>query len=114
MISFSGVEGDEWMRRFYSKSNSIAKIIVEIPNKIHLLTEYYRFHNEIPRMFMIPESDIMNKFLWLHYYSYHDKKRRIEYFRIAKEIEDENRKNPDKPPKGIVGDKPDVKRESED
>jgi len=35
--------------------------IDEIPNKIHLLTEYYRFHNEIPRMFMIPESDIMNK-----------------------------------------------------
>lgn len=46
--------------------------------------------------------------------SYHDKKRRIEYFRIAREIEDENKRNPDKPPKGIVGDKPDVKRDSEE
>lgn len=46
--------------------------------------------------------------------SYHDKKRRIEYFRIVKEIEDENKKNPDKPPKEIVGDKPDVRRDSLD
>ena len=34
---------------------------------------------------------------------YHDKKRRLEYFRIAKMIEIENQNNPDKPPKGIVG-----------
>lgn len=37
---------------------------------------------------------------------YHDKKRRLEYFRIAKLIADENKNNPDKPPKGIVGDSP--------
>lgn len=43
--------------------------------------------------------------------SFHDKKRRIEYFRIVKEIEDENKKNPDKPPKEIVGDKPEMRRE---
>ena len=40
------------------------------------------------------------------YRSFHDKKRRIEYHRIARKIEDENRLNPDKPPKGIVGDHP--------
>ena len=28
-----------------------------------------------------------------------------------KEIEDENKKNPDKPPKEIVGDKPDMRRD---
>lgn len=36
----------------------------------------------------------------------HDKKRRIEFYRIAKIIDEENKKNPDKPPKGIVGDIP--------
>lgn len=37
---------------------------------------------------------------------YHDKKRRLEYFRIAKLIAEENKNNPDKPPKGIVGESP--------
>ena len=36
----------------------------------------------------------------------HDKKRKIEYFRIAKLIEEENKKNPTKPPKVIAGDVP--------
>jgi hypothetical protein len=49
-------------------------------------------------MFMMPETNLLNNF--------HDKKRRIEYYRIAKVIEDENKKNPNRPPKGIVGDKP--------
>jgi len=47
---------------------------------------------------MLPETNVLNNF--------HDKKRRIEYYRIAKLIEDENNKNPERPPKGIVGDKP--------
>lgn len=49
-------------------------------------------------MFMLPAVVSLNY--------YHDKKRRLEYFRIARMIEEENRKNPDKPPKGIVGDSP--------
>lgn len=63
---------------------------------------------------MIPESDIMNKSNYLNMFSYHDKKRRIEYFRISKEIENENRNNPNKPPKGIVGDRPEAKQDSQD
>lgn len=43
-------------------------------------------------------SEVMN--------NYHDKKRRIEYYKIVKIIEEENRKNPQKPKKAIVGDKP--------
>jgi DNA integrity scanning protein DisA with diadenylate cyclase activity len=35
--------------------------------KLKLLTEYYRFHNEIPRLFMLPVSDIMNKYHQLIY-----------------------------------------------
>ena len=50
---------------------------------------------------MLPETNVLNNF--------HDKKRRIEYYRIAKLIEEENRNNPSRPPKGIVGDKPGLK-----
>jgi hypothetical protein len=60
--------------------------------KIKILTEYYKFHKDIPRMFMIPETNTLNTF--------YDKRRRFEYYRIAKVIEDENRKNPNRPPKG--------------
>jgi hypothetical protein len=47
---------------------------------------------------MEPTNTILNK--------YFDKKRKFEYYRIAKIIESENKKNPDRPPKGIVGEKP--------
>ena len=43
-------------------------------------------------MFMIPETNTLNTF--------YDKRRRFEYYRIAKVIEEENRKNPNRPPKG--------------
>ncbi|CAD8122445.1 unnamed protein product [Paramecium sonneborni] len=66
--------------------------------KLQMLGEYYKFHNDIPRLFMVPAIIPLNY--------YHDKKRRLEYFRIAKLIANENKNNPDKPPKGIVGDSP--------
>jgi hypothetical protein len=37
---------------------------------------------------MTPTTNILNNF--------HDKKRRLEYYRIAKLIEDENKKNPNR------------------
>lgn len=70
-----------------------------------MLSEYYKYHNDIPRMFMLPAIITVNWF--------YDRKRRIEYFRITKLIENENKQNPDKPPKGIVGDSPVIVRESE-
>ena len=70
-----------------------------------MLSEYYKYHNDIPRMFMLPAIVTVNWF--------HDRKRRLEYFRIARLIEVENKQNPDKPPKGIVGDSPLLVRESE-
>ncbi len=77
----------------------------EIDEKLLMLGEYYKYHNDIPRMFMLPAIVPLNWF--------HDRKRRLEYFRISKMIDEENNKNPDKPPKGIIGDKPDDARESE-
>lgn len=57
-----------------------------------------KFHTDIPRIFVEPINTVLN-----HYY---DKKRKYEYYRIAKIIEEENKKHPERPPKGIVGEKP--------
>lgn len=50
---------------------------------------------------MLPTSDLMN--------NYHDKKRTVEYYRIARLIDEENKNNPGKPPKAIIGSKPESK-----
>jgi len=47
---------------------------------------------------MLPSAPVMEHM--------HIKKRKIEFYRIAKLFEEENKKNPTKPPKGIVGDVP--------
>lgn len=47
---------------------------------------------------MEPQTNVLNK--------YYDKKRKLDYYRIAKLIEEDNKNNPDQPPKGIVGEKP--------
>ena len=60
-------EQEEYLKRDY--------LYKEYPYKINLLTEYYKFHQDIPRLFMLPTTNVLN--------NYHDKKRRIEYFRIA-------------------------------
>lgn len=36
----------------------------------------------------------------------HDQKRKNDYWRIVRKIEDENKRNPHKPPKNIVGERP--------
>ncbi|CAK67018.1 unnamed protein product (macronuclear) [Paramecium tetraurelia] len=93
-------EQSEYLRRTYD--------IHEIATKLTLLTEYYKYHNEIPRCFLLKLADIMSKQIQeLNYYSYHDKKRRIEYFRIKRMIEKENKSNPNQPKKKIVGEEPD-------
>ncbi len=46
----------------------------DIPSKLQFLSEYYKYHNEIPRFFQKPHNHILNKF--------YDKKRRINYYKI--------------------------------
>ena len=89
---------DEYLKRLYK--------LPEYPTKISLLAEYYKFHTDIPRIFMEPINTILNKF--------YDKKRKFEYYRIARLIADENRLNPERAPKGIVGDKPSPINSQED
>ncbi|CAD8121441.1 unnamed protein product [Paramecium sonneborni] len=83
-------EDEEYLKRYYQ--------LKEFCQKIQLLTEYYKFHIDIARIFKEPICSILNK--------YYDKKRKYDYFRIAKMIEEENKQNPNKPPKGIVGERP--------
>ncbi|CAD8187425.1 unnamed protein product [Paramecium pentaurelia] len=77
----------EYLRRTYT--------INEIVNKITSLVEYYKFHNDIPRCFIPKISDIMS--------NYYDKRRKIEYLRIKRMIEYQNKIHPDQPQKKIIG-----------
>ncbi|CAK71054.1 unnamed protein product (macronuclear) [Paramecium tetraurelia] len=81
----------ERMKRYYYINEYIAKI--------KLLTEFYKYHNDLPR-FTVHKNLIQILNL------YYDKKRKLEYYKIQRQIEYENRNNPNRPPKGIVGDKP--------
>ncbi|CAD8121622.1 unnamed protein product [Paramecium sonneborni] len=87
---YSYDDDDEYLKRYYFKD--------EYTQKVQLLTEYYKFHTDIARLFMEPIAILLNK--------YYDKKRKYEYYRISRLIEEENKKNPNKPPKGIVGERP--------
>jgi len=69
-------EQAEYLKRFYSAN--------ELENKTNLLTEYYKFHKDIPRLFMLPETIVLD--------NYHYKKRRFEDKKIAMMIEEENNK----------------------
>ena len=57
------IEEKEYLKRFYK--------LDEYDNKVKLLVEYYKYHKDISRMFMLPLVKILNRF--------HDCKRKIEY-----------------------------------
>jgi hypothetical protein len=56
------------MKRIYT--------LPEYGGKIKMLSEYYKYHHDVPRLFMLPTSLTVSK--------YHDRKRRVEYVRITK------------------------------
>ena len=63
-------ESEEYLKRFYKME--------EYNFKNKALNEYYKYHKDVPRIFIKLISDIMNRF--------HDKKRRFEYKRIKIEL----------------------------
>ncbi len=70
-------EEDEFLKRYY-KFN-------EYDYKIGLLVEYYKYHKDIARMFMLPTTDTLH--------TYHDKRRKLEYIRITSMLKStENKK----------------------
>jgi len=66
-------EQEEYLKRFYRYA--------EYDFKIKMLSEYYKFHNDVSRLFMMPITNVVNK--------HHDKKRRLEYLRVTKLLKDE-------------------------
>ncbi|EAR83006.1 hypothetical protein TTHERM_01043230 (macronuclear) [Tetrahymena thermophila SB210] len=70
-------EEEEFLKRFYHKNQQ--------PVKMRDLTEYYKYHKDIPRLFMVSIGNVMNR--------YHDKRRRIEYQRIKKQLNFETSNN---------------------
>lgn len=67
------LDEDEYFKRFYESD--------EYEGKIKLLSEYYKFHRDIPRIFSVPASRALNK--------YHDQRRKIEYHKIKKMLVEE-------------------------
>jgi hypothetical protein len=61
-------EEEEYLKRFYKNNEHV--------NKIMALTEYYKYHKDVARIFKQPVCHIMNRF--------HDKKRHLEYLRLKK------------------------------
>lgn len=61
-------EEENLLKRFYW--------VEEYNQKIELLTEYYKFHEDVPRIFHMPLAKIIHNF--------YDKKRRINYIKINK------------------------------
>lgn len=59
-------ENMERLNRFYYKR--------EFKKKLTKLTEYYKFHTEIPRLFMLPVVKVVN--------SHHNRKRRLKYYEV--------------------------------
>ena len=59
---------EEMLKRYYQGK--------EYPKKIKLLSEYYKFHEDVPRLAMLPLSSLIH--------NYHDQKRRINYIKITK------------------------------
>ncbi|CAD8137906.1 unnamed protein product [Paramecium pentaurelia] len=76
------VEEEEYLKRSYAKK--------ETTSKIKALLEYYKYHKDIPRLFMQKVYITINKF--------HEKKRRIEYANIKRRlnIPDEDIQQPKK------------------
>ncbi|CAD8047011.1 unnamed protein product [Paramecium sonneborni] len=64
------VEEEEYLKRSYAKK--------ETTSKIKALLEYYKYHKDIPRLFMQKVYITINKF--------HEKKRRIEYANIKRKL----------------------------
>ena len=72
-------EEDEFLKRYYK--------FHEYDYKIGLLVEYYKYHKDIARLFMIPGTDTLNRF--------HDKKRKLNYVKITSKLKakEEAKKN---------------------
>ena len=69
-------EEDEFLKRYYKREDHNLKF--------EMLGDYYKFHFDIPRIFIYPLIDIVKKF--------HENKRRIDYLRITKMLEEEEKR----------------------
>lgn len=69
---------EEVLRRFF--------FLEEYDSKFQQLTEYYKFHKEIPRIFSKNEYDI--------YFDYHDRKRKVDFVQITNMLKRENGEDP--------------------
>lgn len=68
------LDDDEFLKKYYPLKN--------LGKKMKAITDYYKYHVEIPRVYMVPLCIISNCYLII--LGFHDKKRRINYYRVKK------------------------------
>ena len=70
-------EGEDFLKRFY--------LYREYEKKLALLAEYYKYHYDMPRIFI--------KTIYKVVFKYHDKIRRLEYYKITTLMENNDQNN---------------------
>lgn len=65
------IDSNDCIRKLYS--------FEVLGTRLKTLAEFYRYHEDVPRLFM--------RFLFAKIHYYYDKKRRINYLRVAKELQ---------------------------
>ena len=68
------LEDENLLKRIYK--------VEEYPKRIEMLTEYYKYHEDVPRLFMKPVASTVH--------NYYDKKRRINYIKITRMLKEQN------------------------
>lgn len=63
--------------------------MIEYPGKIELLSEFYKFHSDIPRIFMLPIAEVIH--------NYYDKQRRINYIKVTRMLNKGENGEPEEP-----------------
>lgn len=74
---------EECLKRVYS--------VEEYPNKIHMLSEYYKFHNEVPRLFMLSIAETLDNYI--------DERRQLEYVKVTNILKKEQPEEKRRPTK---------------
>lgn len=68
----------------------------EYDGKIELLSEFYKFHSDIPRLFMLPIAEAIH--------NYYDKKRRLNFIRVTRMLNRDNPNPSDEPMPNLESD----------
>jgi hypothetical protein len=71
-------------------------LLPEYKGKIELLSEFYKFHSDIPRIFMLPIAEVIH--------NYYDKQRRLNYIKVTRLLSKGGADGPEEPMPNLESD----------